>query len=130
MHAVGSWPLFLRSYPPILLTPSFSNFVEPPSPLTKPPPLLLFLLPCLFGDCANDMILLLWIYTCRALVPWYQKDSAVCFMEQGVKLMKSDINCDFFTNNRIWYLSLKDTQHTQGLIDRNTHTNIYYHQLS
>ena len=35
----------------------------------------------------------------------------------------------FFSSTLIWYLTLKNTQHTQGLTDWHTHINIYQHHL-
>ena len=39
---------------------------------------------CCYSDLTCYLIVL-WICTCRALVPFSQKDLVVCFMQQGVK---------------------------------------------
>ena len=71
--------------PPILLTSFFSQILSttPPAPLPchlQPLPTLLFLLSYLFGWMGDltlsDVLfylMLLWIYTCWAFVPYYQK---------------------------------------------------------
>ena len=82
----------------ILPTSSFSNFVHPPSlphfPVTSnlsPPPLFI-LLSCFFGWMGDHTtfdvpfyLLIICIYTCRALVPYCQTNLDVCFLQQGVK---------------------------------------------
>ena len=59
---------------------------------------LLFLLPCLFdwmGDCTiSDVIfylMTLWIYICWAFVPYYHKDLALLFRQQGTTLLRSSV---------------------------------------
>ena len=82
----------------ILPTPSFSNFVHPPLPPPLPchlqplPPPLFTLLSCFFGWMGDHTtfdvsfyLLIICIYTCRALVSYCQTNLDVCFMQQGVK---------------------------------------------
>ena len=73
--------LHLLPYYPIFPPPLFKFCPPPPLPpsllpATLTPTVMLFLLPCFFGwmgDCAKFDVLfylmILWIYTCRALVP-------------------------------------------------------------
>ena len=91
------------------LPSSFFKFCPTPSPRIpchlQPPPQLFFLLSCFFGwmgDHATfDMLfylMIIWIYICQALVPWYQKDLDVCFMQQGVRFWCRTYNVVFY-----WY---------------------------
>ena len=57
-------------------------------------------------------LMIIWIYTCQALVPWYQEDLDVCFMQQGVRFTEVTHDVVFY-----WYSDLishthKHTQHT------------------
>ena len=54
----------------------------------------------------------------------------MCFMQQGVGLLRSNIWRGFLLV--LWFDTIKtnkDTQHTQGPIEWQTHTNIYWRQL-
>ena len=60
-----------------------------PRRLQSSPPLLF--LPCFFGRMGDRAtfdvlfyLMILLIYTCQTLVPQYQKDLAMCFMQQDV----------------------------------------------
>ena len=84
----------------------------------QPPPPLLFLLSCFFdrmGDCATFDVLLcqmiLWIHTCQTLVPQYQKDLDVSFMQQSIEFTEV-WHTWFFAGTLIWYHTHKHT-HTQ-----------------
>ena len=53
-------------------------------------------------------LLILWVYTCWALVLWYQKDLTVCFIQQGIKFDKASRHqvwhiLWFFAGTLIWY---------------------------
>ena len=101
----------IKKYPPAkFLTPS------------HPPPLnniwkilLLFLLPC-FVACMCDSttcnvffyLMIFWIFTCWALVLYYQIDLAVCFMQQSIRFTKVWYIMWFFTSTLIWF----DITHT------------------
>ena len=74
------------------------------------------------GETVNVLLYLtmLWIYTCRALAPYYQIGLYVCFMQQGIKFTEV-WHVDFVDFS--WYFGLisftqththKDRQHTQG----------------
>ena len=72
------------------------------------------------SDCATFIVLfhlmILWIYKCRALVPWYQNDSDLCSMQQGVKFTEVwHIICFLLVLlfNITYTNTHKDTQHTQ-----------------
>ena len=67
--------------------PTFQILSDPPF---QPPIQLLFSLPCFFA--ISDMlfyVIILWIYTCGALVLEYQKKPAVCFMQEGIKFTEA-----------------------------------------
>ena len=104
----------------ILPTPSlFQNFSKPPLPHLH---YSFSLSPCFF-DCMGDssifdvlFCLMIWTYTCQALVTQSQKDLAVCPMQQGVKVTEV-WHTLFFASNLIWY-------HTQ------THTHIRHKEHS
>ena len=77
---------------PILPTPSPPSFYKfcPPPPISS--------ICCLVSltECVKvpDLLLylmILWICTCRALAPRYHKDLVVCFLQQGVCLLRSNI---------------------------------------
>ena len=135
----------------ILLSPSpiffFKFCSNPPPPFLCrlwPPFTRLFLLFCSFGwmgDRATFHALFCFIvlfnYTCRALVPQSQKGLDVSFMQQGVKITDFwHIMC-FFAGTLICYHTLtqahtqthKDTQHTQWAGDWHSHINICLHHL-
>ena len=57
------------------LPTSFSNFAKPPPQ---------HLTHCSFC-CLVFLAIILWIYTCQALLQYSQINLAVCFMQQGVK---------------------------------------------
>ena len=86
----------------------------------QPSTLLLFLLPC-FLSCFGWMgdrstfdllfyLMILWIYTFRALVHLYQKDVDVFFMQQGVKFTDVWHIIRFFAGTLIWYHTRKHTR--------------------
>ena len=126
---------------PILLThPPVSFFKccatpSPPHPYhLQPPSQLFFLLFCSFGWMGDHAtfdvlfyLMIILIYTCQALVPWYQKNLDVSFMQQGVRFTEIWHIMWFFTDTLIWYH--KHTQHTQGPVDWHTHINVYLHHL-
>ena len=101
--------------PLLLLTPPSSfKFCPTPSPLLpchlQSPPQLFFLLSCFFGWLSDHAtfdvliyLMIIWIYTCQALLPWYQKDLDVCFMQQGVRFTEVWHIMWFFTGTLIWY---------------------------
>ena len=67
-------------------------------------------LSCFFGwmgDHATFDVLfylrIICIYTCQALVPWYQKDLNVCFMQKGVRFTEVWHIMWFSTGTLIWY---------------------------
>ena len=103
--------------------PPFSNLFQPllsPLPLSCTP--LLFLLPCFFGwmdDRAtfdaplNDIMDL-----CISLMPYYQKDLAVCLMQQRVKFTEI-WHMWFFAGALIWY---RKHMHTHMRMHTNKHT--------
>ena len=91
-------------------------------------------LSCFFGwrgDHATFYLLfylmVIWIYTSQALVPWYQKNLDVCFMQQRVRFTDIWHIMWFFIGTLIWYH--KHTRHTQGPVDWHTHINVYLHHL-
>ena len=114
---------------PILPTSLFSDFcttTRPPHPcLLQHTPPLFFLLFCFFGWMGDNAtidvpfyLMMIWIYTCRPLVPYYQKDLDVCF-----KFTKVWHIMWFFSGTLIWYHTHKKTK---------THTayiNIYSNHL-
>ena len=85
--------------PPLCCLPPhpFFRFCQhtpsPPLPChLQPPPPLFFLLSCFYGwmgyHATFDVLfylMIIWIYTYQALVPCYQKELDVCFMQQGAK---------------------------------------------
>ena len=133
---MGNFKVSLHSWKrganaPILLIPPLPCHLQPP------PPLLLLLL-CFFGWMGDHAtfdvlfyLMIIWIYTCQALVPWYQKDLDVCFMQQGVRF--TEVWHMWFFTDTLMLLShtqtQKHTQHTQGPVDWHTHINIYLHHL-
>ena len=74
-------------------------------------------------------LLIIWIYACQALLPWYQKDLDVDFMQQGIKFTEVSHIMWFFAGTLILYHTHKHTQHIQGPVDWHTHINIYLHHL-
>ena len=103
--------------------------LPPPPPLPchfKPPIPMFFLLSCFFDRMADRTtldvlfyLMIIWIYTCSALVPYYQKDLDMCFMQKASSLLRSE-TC-FFTGTLIWYHTHKHTQHTQRPVDWHAH---------
>ena len=89
-----------------------------------------------FCSGGNLYLTILSIYTCQAFVTYHQKDLAVCFMQQGIKLTEFSSIMLFFNNTPIWYRTNKDTAHTWT--NRLTHPHKYIltwtvmcsHQLS
>ena len=113
----------------ILPTPpppsSFFKFCPTPSPLLpchlQPPPQLFFLLSCFFGWMGDHAtfdvlfyLMIIWIYTCQALVPWYQKDLDVCFMQQDIRFTEIWHIMWFFTGTLIWYHKPTNVHSTPG----------------
>ena len=101
IHIVGRellTPLFC-------LTPFF-NFC--PTPQLPHP--TLFLLPDVVDSCTtldeSFYLMKLSIYTCRALIPQYQKNLAVSFMQQGIKFTEAWNVCGFLL---ILWLNIKHT---------------------
>ena len=127
--------------PPYIACPNFLYFCPTPlSRRTKPSPPLLFLMSFFFDwmdHCATFNVLfylmILWIYTCQALVPKYKDDIAMCFMQQRIRFTEVwNIMWLFLV---LWFdfittYTYKDIQHTQGPIDWHAHINIYQHQLT
>ena len=119
--------------PPILLTPfPFSNFVQPPLlyfPVTSNlPPQLFFLLSCFFdwlGDHATFDVLfylmLTWIYTFQALVPRYENDLDMCFMQQGIRFTEVWHIMWFFIGTLIWYHKHTTTHTAHSRVSGLTH---------
>ena len=114
----GAYPLTLWRQP-LYCLPPFSNFVQhPPFSITSnPQPPLLFLLPFFFGWMGDHVtydiqfyLMIIWIYTCQALVPYYQKDLDVCLMQQGIRFTEVWHIMLFFTGTLIWYYTHKNTQ--------------------
>ena len=76
-----------------------------PVPVTSNPhPHCSFCCPLFFGwmgyYATFDMLfylIIIWIYICRALVPWYQKELYVCFMQQSAKFTEDWYIMWFFT---------------------------------
>ena len=134
-------PLFYED-PPILLTPTpVSNFVQPSLPLSPnpchlhPPHQGFFLLSCFFcwmGDHATFDVLfylmIIWIYTCQALVPWYQKDLNVCFMQQGVRFAEVWHMC-FFSGTLDFTNTQTHTAHSGTSRMTHPYKCIYLHHL-
>ena len=131
----GPNPLFYEKPSYIAYPPPFFFIFCPPPPShlpchLQPPPPLLFLLSCFFdwmSDCTTFDVLfylmILWIYTCWALVHLYQKDFDVHFMQQGIKFTEVLHIMWFFAGTLIWYHihtnthTQKDIQHTHGPVD-------------
>ena len=92
-------PYFMKTSYSILPTPLFQILSNCPFLVTfNPPP---------------PWVMILWIYSCWALVPYYQKDLDVGFiMQQGVKFTEF-WHMWFFTGTLIGY-------HTQTHIQRHT----------
>ena len=118
--------------PPILPTPTIFKFCPNTHHLS---PHLLYLSPCFFnwmGDCITSDVLfylmISWIYTYQALVPWCHRDLVVCFMQQGVSFLRSNTVWSF-ASTLIWYHTHKGKHHTQGPIDWHTHINTHQHHL-
>ena len=106
------------------------------TPLLAPPPTpipLLFLLFCfvafsvvLFAIYLLFYLIIIRIYTCWALVLYYQKDNDVCFMQQGIKFTEVWHIC-FFTSTLISHTHKQThTQHTQGTVDWQTYVIYIY----
>ena len=101
--------------------------LPPPLPCHfKPPIPMFFLLSCFFDRMADRTtldvlfyLMIIWIYTCSALVPYYQKDLDMCFMQKASSLLRSE-TC-FFTGTLIWYHTHKHTQHTLRPVDWHAH---------
>ena len=80
-----------------------------PVPVTSNPhPHCSFCCPLFFGwmgyYATFDMLfylIIIWIYICRALVPWYQKELYVCFMQQSAKFTEDWHIMWFFTGTLI-----------------------------
>ena len=114
----------------------FSNFLQPPLPCRlQPSPPLLIRLCCLFGWMSDRAtfdrlfyLMISWMYTCRALVPWcmfYATRRQIYWVltRDVVFCLSSDLITHTHTHTH------KDTQHTQGPVDWHAHINIYLHQL-
>ena len=108
----------------ILPTPFF-NFCPTPLPHTFLSTLTLtpvhppfFLLSCFFGWMGDHTmfdvlfyLMIIWIYTCPPLVPQFQKNLDVCFMQQGVTFTEVWHIMWFFTGTLIWCHTHKHTAH-------------------
>ena len=85
-------PFFMKTC--LYCQPPFSNFVPPPFPplpsCHQPPPPHFM--------CYSMII---WICTCRSLVPQYLKDLDVCFMQQGIKFIEVRYIIRFFIGTLI-----------------------------
>ena len=113
-----------------LATPTFDHAHSP-----KPPPemaiaIVLFLWLNGWSRHIWCAILLngIWIYTCRALIPSYQKDLDVCFFATRRKVYWGLTHNLFFC----WYSALishrhRNTKHSEGWVDWHTHINTYLH---
>ena len=124
--------------PPILPTILFSNFVQPLPPRLlchlQPSPPLFFLLSFFFGWISDHAkfdvlfcVMIIWIYTCRALVPLYQKDLNVCFMQQCAKFTEV---WHVFSILVLWFDITHthiNTHNSQGPLHGHTHKLIYIH---
>ena len=98
----------------------------------QPSPPLFFLFSFFFGWIGDHAtfdvlfcVMIIWIYTCRALVPLYQKDLNVCFMQQRAKF--TEVWHVFFL---YWYSDLTlhthiNTHNSQGPLHGHTHKLIY-----
>ena len=100
--AEGSWPPYFMETPLHYLSHLFQILSNPP-PLLPPTPTP--------SDQVGDRatfdklfcLMILWIHTCQTLVPQYQKDLDVCFMQQDVKLTEV-LHVWFFAGTlKIWY---------------------------
>ena len=102
----------------------------------QPSPPLFFLLSFFFGWIGDHAtfdvlfcVMIIWIYTCRALVPLYQKDLNVCFMQQRAKFTEV---WHVFSILVLWFDITHTHKHTQlPRTTARTHTqiNIYSHHL-
>ena len=70
---------------------------------------------CHIIRCVIFYSMTLWIYICQALAPSYHKDLAVCFMQQGINLLRSDTGIVFLLV--LWF----DITHAQTKTHGNTH---------
>ena len=117
----------------ILCNPLSPNSLSPPTSTPTVLSVVLFLLAKWVGDHATFDVLfylmIIWNYTCQALVPWYQKDLDVCFMQQGVRFTEVWHNVIFYWYSNLILQTHKHTQHTQGPVDWHTHINICLHHL-
>ena len=117
----------------ILCKPLSPNSLSPPTSTPTVLSVVLFLLAEWVGDHATFDVLfylmIIWNYTCQALVPWYQKDLDVCFMQQGVRFTEVWHNVIFYWYSNLILQTHKHTQHTQGPVDWHTHINICLHHL-
>ena len=113
--------------PSYIAYPLFQILSNPPPCHLQPLPPMLFLLSCFFdlmGDCVTFDVLfclmILQIHTCQTLVPQYQKDLDVCFMQQDLTFTEV-WDMWFFAGTLIWYYTHTNThpytQHTQGPVD-------------
>ena len=111
---------------------SFFKFCPTPSPLLpchlQPPPQLFFLLSCFFdwlGDHATFDVLfylmLTWIYTFQALVPRYENDLDMCFMQQGIRFTEVWHIMWFFIGTLIWYHKHTTTHTAHSRVSGLTH---------
>ena len=109
--------------------PLFSNFIHPlpllPCHLQPLPPLF-FLLSCFFGwmgdHCTFGLLfylMIIWIYICLALVPWYQKDLDMCFRHATRHQVYWGLTHVFFC----WYSDLISP--AQGPVDWQTYIYTY-----
>ena len=79
--------------PPLYCLTTFLKFCSTPLSVASNLHAMLFLMFCFFdwmGDRAKFVVLfhvmILWIYKCRALVPQYQNDLAMCFTHIHTKM--------------------------------------------
>ena len=111
---------------------SFFKFCPTPSPLLpchlQPPPQLFFLLSCFFdwlGDHATFDVLfylmLTWIYAFQALVPRYENDLDMCFMQQGIRFTEVWHIMWFFIGTLIWYHKHTTTHTAHSRVSGLTH---------
>ena len=123
------WRPSYVTYPKLCPTPS------PPLPChLQPPPQLFFLLSCFFGWMGDHAtfdvlfyLIIIWIYTCQALVPegpwcvFYAKMSQVY---RGLTYVLFLLVLWFDITNTQTHI-----QHTQRPVDWHTHINEYLHHL-
>ena len=140
----GANPLISWRPPTLPMSPSFFKILSknpPPTPTSRSPPTLtptaLYLVMFLWLNkwschiwlmCYFTYYLIIWVYTCQASLPKYEKDLDVCFMQQGVSFTAFG-HIRFFSGTLIWYHTQKHTEHTQEPVDWHTHMNIYLHHL-